>query len=498
MITLAFLILLLLANGMLAWFAKARVFPVEGWVSPLAFWLPFYLLNYPVRAVVLYLASGTALEFELNSQRYDFEPAEIAIGLLYATLFATILLGIYVILCRGRSVFDFQSCVRTRGTAVTAWQKTVLNVVFGVYLAAFGYRAITNSLFTLYEEMDDLKRSSADNVVALLDVLKWPLLAFGFLRLLDRKTPSALLYAGVGAATIVYGALVSTAKGEIVCLLVLWGVCFWLKRGKLPLKQLALGAVVIAAFSLYSMTVRMEGTVTKRGAEAENAFSDNQTRAADHYADNGIGLEEIAVVSSRLSYLDAIILAQRKGTFLNEGPYLLGSLVEFGNVVPRALWPDRPLLSFNHEMTYAVWSMPDWEYFLEMPIGRIGESFFVLNWMGVLYAVFYAAIWSWIYHRFFVMAHDDLSRAFYLSVLILFIFPDAYVVYNWKLLLVLTAAGYLLGVRFAAGARQSKPDALLDGPGSCGTNNRSLGYRMHRHALAESWTGLRKQPQRPL
>ena len=459
MISLALLVLLLAANGMLVWIVKARVFAVEGWVSPLALFLATYVLNYPLRAAALYFGSGTTLENELGCLPYGFTVGEIGVGLLYSTLFAIVLVGIYGAMVRRRGGFDFPAYVRQSAAAVSPWRLNALNALLGLYLTSFAYRAATHSLFGLYEELGDLKRSAADNIIALADTVKWPLLAFAFLRLMERKTPSAILHAGAITATIVYGSLVSTAKGEIVSVLLLWAICFWLKRGKLPWSHLLAGAAATMAFAYYSMIIRVEGTVTKRGDEAAEAFSENQARFAEHWADNAVGFEHLVTLSSRFSYLDAVILAQRNGTFLTDGLYCLGSPVELANIVPRALWPDRPLLSFNHEMTHVVWGLPEWDFFAEVPVGRIGESFFVLNWMGLLYAPFYAVFWNWIYRRWFVMARDDLSRAFYLSMLILFIFPDAYVVYNWKLLPVLAVAGYVLGADFSGLARPVKAEA---------------------------------------
>jgi hypothetical protein len=175
-----------------------------------------------------------------------------------------------------------------------------------------------------------------------------------------------------------------------------------------------------------------------------------------HKEDRDLWKQQVGKVFSRFDGVDSLILCQRPNPLHRKGLYAAGSLVELGNMFPRVVWKTRPHLSFNHHVTHAVWGMPKY-YFLEMPIGRIGESFYVLNWGGVVYALFYALLWRWLYRRFMLRSTNDLETAFYLCLLFVVVLPDAYLVYNWKRLVVVTAAYILVSSKGATSVRRKTP-----------------------------------------
>lgn len=447
MVTFCFLFLILL-NVWLIFVYLSTVYVHEGLGSPLSFVLLFYAFNYPLRAIVLFVATDTDLAWEVNSWEWHFSCGEICTALLYATLFASCCLLIYLQASRRVASNPSPAKRLQRPTGLnTSWQTMVFYSLVCIYIFAFLRETATGGLFLLYEEYDDLKREFLVNAVRMAVDLKWFLVAYSFLRLQRERTVSNFLMAACVGATVLISAFVSTSKGEIVVLVLLWSACSWIVHRKLPTFAIAASTFVVIAFAFYSYTARAHDYSGMRSGTDVDTIGSAQRTAETVFSvyshSQGVWKEQVGKVFSRFDGMDSLILCQRRNRFLGDGIYLAGSLVELGNVVPRALWPNRPHLSFNHHTTQAVWGRP-YYYFLEMPIGRIGESFYVLNWCGLLYAVPYALFWSWLYRTHFLRARSDLHTAFYLNLVFLLVLPDACLVYNWKRAAFVMAAYALL------------------------------------------------------
>lgn len=464
MITIAFLLLLLL-NAWIVFVYWITVYRKEGPASPLGIVLLFYLLNYPLRAIMLFVAVGTDLEWEFKSWQWGFSQGEICVALSYATLFAGCLVMAYSMLARrtktGPGYYKRES---QPGGLNTDWRRMVFFGLFGAYLLVFAHEAVSGELFGLYESIEDLKRPFLVNLIRLTVDLKWFLVGYAFLRIQRTKSMPVVILTAFVTATIIISALVSTGKGDLVALPLLWAICVWLVRGKIPKFSIALSVTAVIAFAFYSYTARKYDYYGVRSVQGDNILESVRGTAGTvvsvHKEDRDLWKEQAGRVFSRFDGMDSLMLCQRLDPFPEEGLYVAGSMVELGNVFPRPLWPTRPLLSFNHHVTYAVWGRPD-DAFLEMPIGRIGESFYVLNWAGLLYAFFYAYLWRWMYGTFFLRSQNDLETAFYLCLAFLVVLPDAYLVYNWKRLVVVVAAYVFLRSNGRIGTAHGMNQATL-------------------------------------
>ena len=65
-----------------------------------------------------------------------------------------------------------------------------------------------------------------------------------------------------------------------------------------------------------------------------------------------------------------------------------------------------------------------------MPIGRISESYFVLSWVGLLYAPFTALLFWAMYYYLFHRTTSPFMRGAYLMVLMTYCIPDAHLFYT--------------------------------------------------------------------
>lgn len=458
MTTIAFLLLLLLNSG-IVFVYWVTVHRKEGPASPLGIVLLFYLFNYPLRAIMLFVAAGTDLEWAFNSRVWLFSQDEICAALFYATLFVGCLVMVYSMRSGKRQAVPHYYKRKSQQSGLnTNRQRMVFFSLFLAYIVFFAHQLVSGELFGLYESIEDLKRPFLVNLIGIISHLKWFLVAYAFLRVQRTKSTRVIILAISVSATIIISALVSTGKGDLVALALLWAICVWLVRGKIPKFTFALATIAVIMFAFYSYTARRLDYAGIRSMQG-SSIVESISRTADivlsaHNDDAGLWKEQAGAVFSRFQGMDGLIMCQRRNSVFGDGLYVAGSLVEFGNAVPRLVWPTRPHLSLNHHVTHAVWGWPDY-YLVELPIGRIGESFYVLNWGGLLYAILYAYLWRWFYKTFMLRSRNDLDTAFYLSVLFLMVLPDAYLTYNWQRLVVMVAAYFFLrsngGIRVGNG-----------------------------------------------
>lgn len=144
-------------------------------------------------------------------------------------------------------------------------------------------------------------------------------------------------------------------------------------------------------------------------------------------------------IFERFNYLDAIILIVRNSKISADFYYnYFGSLVDLLGIVPSFLWQDKPFFNFGTFTSSAVWN----EYSLslvEMPIGRIGESFFLFNFGGIVIAPLLSYL-IYIFAKKFLFSFSILDQSFYFFIFFKIILNDGWLFYNYRILII----GYLV------------------------------------------------------
>jgi hypothetical protein len=243
-----------------------------------------------------------------------------------------------------------------------------------------------------------------------------------------RWRPIVVAETAIVGTTTVVGALISTSKGELVNLLLLILVASGVARKRLPRLIVAISTAAVVAFAIFSYLIRFHGTTT--GRSDKETVIENIERAVNAASDEDeIRKKGIGSSIDRFSGIDGLALCMRKNTFLENNSYRFGSITEVVQVVPKYLWPTRPAVNFNSFVTHEVWEQ-HWSVVNNMPIGRIAESFYVLNWGGLTYAVVYAILWKWVFVRLYLRGKSISARALYISILFGKIFPDDNIMTN--------------------------------------------------------------------
>ena len=414
------------------------------WVNPMFVLLLYYLFNYPVRAYLL-------VEFPENfNDRYAFTDAEILTGLAYSTCYVIIFAGVYLLMLKHFSIrLDFaglhEGALDRKLFYVTAFLVLLSGVI------TMGYEVSVGGSFSLGSDIEGLRRPFWVNVTALPYSLKWFSTCMGFLLLLTRRSLGIVVMTALLLAMGLAEAFLTTAKGVIVSFLLLFLFLDNLVTGRiLRVSVLVIGALFAVVFSSYSYYARLSGGV---GLASVQEYLDtlNLFLSEDLWEAIGSQFENIAFRATY--YFDALPLMSRTDPSATAGVYAFGSLIELVNLVPRAFGIVTEQYSFDRHVTFAVWGETD---FSQIFIGRIGESFFVLGFAGLLYALLHAGVFAYVASLWRRLSGDIGGISLYVAILLGWLYQDASLTYQAKNLIAILL-GYCLAklvVRLLASASQ--------------------------------------------
>src|SRR5437667_3080762 len=184
------------------------------WVNPIFLVLLYYLFNYPVRAFLLH-------EYPDQFNNYSFTDGEILAGLGYSTCYVLIFVVAYLLLLkRFRIRFDLSSLregpLDSRLFFLTAFSVLLSGVV------TLGYEVSVGGSFSLGSDIEELRRPFWVNLVGVPYVLRWFSICMGLLLWLRRRGFAVGLVTALLIAFSTVEAFVTTGKGVIVSLLLLF------------------------------------------------------------------------------------------------------------------------------------------------------------------------------------------------------------------------------------------------------------------------------------
>ncbi len=372
------------------------------WVNPIFFVLLYYLFNYPVRGFLL-------LEYPDQFNNYSFTDGEILAGLGYSTCYVLIFVVAYLLLLkRFHMRFDFSSLregpLDSRLFFLTAFSVLLSGAV------TLGYEVSVGGSFSLGSDIEELRRPFWVNLVGVPYSLRWLAICLGFLLWLRRHTFAVGLVTGLLIAFSTAEAFVTTGKGVIVSLLLLFLFLDNLMTGRVfRVSVLLIGVLLTVLFSSYSYYARYEGgvglTSLRDYADFLQVFAKEDFRAT-------VDAQMVNIIERGTYYLDALLLMGRTDPSAGSGVYAFGSLVELANLVPRAFDILSEQYSFDRHVTYSVWGESS---FSQVFIGRIGESFYVLGFAGLLYALIYSGVFAYVASKWTRLSRDCGGIALYFA-----------------------------------------------------------------------------------
>lgn len=422
--------------GALFWVIRQTAHPSRMFAHVLAVpWL-WFIINYPLRAIVLAAGDGSSNYFP------PLGDVEIIAALAYATLFFFVL----CIVTLSVSTLRTPTLQYYRGEEI--W---MCRAFFAITVGVFCFRLFSGRVFGLNESIEDLTTDFATNLALSLDSVKWLALVSAVALWRLKRAREFLVIAATTSILIAAHAILSSSKGPFFQLVLIY-LLFCGVLGKFPNQfLLSVGTLFAVAYGGLSYLQRQYSVV--RGDFSLDVLVDNVSNLVEQLGDQDLGsliALATASVTERLNYLDALVLALRKAGEISDPLYQLGGISELLNIVPRFIWESRPIINFNIYLTDFIWGIPG--LVSETPIGRIGESALVLGWAGIVLAPVYGAIFG-VIGKIFAGSQSPTRLAVYVALLLNFVWPDSHSVFLWKsvvlILVVVWTARHL--VRIFAG-----------------------------------------------
>lgn len=411
--------------------------------NPLIYPIFFFVLQYPIRSILVVVAPDLLAQVSIAS----IHPADYyLLGLLFATIFLA-LLGISLrLFCpfRMRCLAPVHPAAFavSRFGGRSAW---LIHSVAIVYLLTFVYQASTGAITGLYEDFEQLLKGRMEFFLGEIVGLRWfiaTMCAVAFMltgRFIFFAEAMLIIF------TVIVAALLTTSKGQILNIGIFILLVTAVSGRRVPYGRITILAVATILFGAMSYEIREVAYFEVRGFASPLELIEKYHAALFNINLFALLQKHWLSVLDRVTYYgDALAVMLSAPPKHGEGPYVMGSLVELGNLVPRTIWVDRPHLSFNHYVTGAVWGIHG--VFSEMPIGRIGEAFYVAGWLGVGYGIVYGALFAGLCLFWRKARQSVWGSAAWVGVVMAWVVPDAYLTYGLKQVIVVCCVAYGLGL----------------------------------------------------
>lgn len=439
-IYLFFIFLLFVVNLTLGGYIYFAYYRKTQFLNPVIFIYFFYFLNYPLRSIVLAIGQES---YWVSNELLNH--ANILRASLYSTIFFLVFLVSF-------HWFKFKLCTKShhRFHGVSYF---VLALLVVPYVLTSIYKYYSGYGFSLGEDSigQEVQRGN------LLLSINYLLHEYRFLMIFSialyllsgvsfKDIPKFIVF---GFASVIFllffGALVTTSKGDFVNFFFIFAILWNLSGKKVKNKIIFMVLPLGGMFVVYSTLMRYLQFAT--GEFSFLTFVSNIFDAFSAVMDSEIDISQAKHfgILERFNYLDALI--KMMGSRFEKGDYVLGSVRDVLGLVPSAIWVDKPFFNFNVYISQAVWEFP---VVMEIPFGRIGESFFILSYFGLAFGVIYGFILRMCYQLLFLNG-DNLQKILYFSLLFSVIIPDAFMFYNYRSVIYVLFFYYFL--RIGAGKK---------------------------------------------
>lgn len=389
------------------------------WLNPITFITIYYFFNYPVRATLLtYFPEG------FNSLGFDDQT--ILAGLLYSSTYFLVFSVVYFGVLKGR-ISTFEAARLKSLVPNTQMLLVLASVVLAAGLVVLVYEVSVGGAFSLGQSLEDLRRPVWVNVAGVFYAAKWLLLCLAILLFLRNRTLVPLLIAGATLTLLLAEGLFSTGKGFIATLVLLYLFLDNYQTGRAyRVSVITAGIVALVLFSSYSYYARY---YIGFGQDATSALGEFVAYLTDTDLSGNLLDQMEAIINRGTYYLDGLLVMIRDGTTVDPGPYWMGSVVELLNIIPRATGLIEEQYSFDRHVTNAVWG--SW-VFAQVFIGRIGESYFVMGPIGVVYGVINGLIFATVALLWQRAKLTIVGIALYFAALVSWLYQDASLTFQVK------------------------------------------------------------------
>lgn len=381
------------------------------------FILPFtpfiisYLLNYPVKALLLFYPPIRPENIDVI---FQFTIDELLFSLIFATAFYLCFIWVTIHYVKK---LDLKIC-REKVFLLLDHSNTkrVLTVFSTLILIISGYIFLSENFFGLTREY---KNTFLDNIILQFYGLNFVIILFNILLYKRTNKKNALFFASLLILAVLINSAFTTAKGPLIILFFIYLIMKTIFKERINLKVVTLAFSLFIIFWVYSYSSRYFGNV--QDVKDINDLILNYEKASD----NSVSAIEISTnaLFNRFEHLQNLIYTIKRVNNIDKGIFVFGSTAELLNFIPSLIWPDRPFTYFNYFVVSDIFQS---KYVSSAAIGRIGEAYFVLGLSGFLMGLFYAYLFSYLFKKFYYKTRVRYYIFIYFNLYLMYFITDNY------------------------------------------------------------------------
>jgi hypothetical protein len=390
------------------------------WLLPFTMFNIIYIFNYPLKAMFLI---SDFIDKDLIEVVFTYDFYDLLSAFAYSTAFYILFnLCVFYFLKKMKHI-NPQSIINTHNIQfqnLTLLLSLLFFVVFIIKFTSFRYygfgREIKYNYFDIFlTNFDGLRYMTLYLILSLYKTT-----------LLKRY----LLLSIVISSLIIIDSIFSTSKTPIFMLLVVYLTYYSSFNFKLN-KPIFLAILLMGILNFYySYVVRYYGNIA-----GNITFEDIKSNIDLFYKNTEIlDSKVLSSFFNRFELLDNLIYTMKRNNEIDKKYFIFGSLTEVFNIIPRVIWTEKPNLELSYYIVEVIQNKGMEK--VSAGFGRIGESFFVLGYFGLVYAFINALLMYFIYQKTVGRkGYSVYGFIFYILLLFSYFSSDNYIFqsFNWIL-----------------------------------------------------------------
>jgi hypothetical protein len=382
------------------------------WILPFTPFIISYLLNYPLKAVLLLFPPIYASDISII-MNYNID--DMIGALVFSTLFFFIFMFITLRLLKKLDLKNYRERINILLDSVAL--RKIINTISALVIFVSLFKIFNTSFYGLSSEY---KNTTLDNILLIIFPLIYVAILFNYLLFKRKKTTLALFNTIALILASLVLSFISTAKGPLFIILFIYLIVKQLNNERFNFKLVIPVTIILISFWYYSYASRSYGNVHN-----VSGFGDLESNVELVTYSNISGFDLVVnTLFNRFELFQNLIYTIKKSDTINKGVFVAGSAIEIVTFIPTIFWKDRPFPYFNYFVSKEILGL--WMFNNSSSIGRIGEAFFILGNLGFLFGGIYALLFYQIFKFLYLRSKKYFSILIYFNIYLLYLIHDDY------------------------------------------------------------------------
>jgi hypothetical protein len=403
---------------LIGYYIYKKFYKVFGWTHPLVWLYLFGFINYPIRAIILMNDGYSRVMPKLLINEFN-----VSMALIYVLLFL-ILRCIFT-----KSYTEDLSSIKEVNPKSISNALKAYKILVLICISIELYFIATGRLYTLGENYGNKENGFIEILTAFHDFNFFYIFLGIYSFKYNRKSMFIKITLFLLIAFVFFKSIVATSKGGIVNLFLIYIISSTILNFKIKPYYIISFVSFSLIFALYSYFIRYYG-LSSGSFNFEDLSYNFELYLSTYSNSTPETTSSLALAFDRFYYLDPIIYMSNFP--YKTSPYDFGSIRDLQGIIPRLIWNNKPSdLNFGIFLGKTLWHFPK-STSVEIPIGRIGETFYILKWGGLLLVPFLIFVQNLVYEKLFIKG-DILLKSMYFFIFFATINADSgWIFYSYR------------------------------------------------------------------